>query len=165
MRILAAIDGSACSEAVVDEIILRPWPKDTEVKLITAVEFAIPPTPEVWALDSHYLEQMDQIAMRQAEAVMDRAMGRMEYRPNPDLKVTREILRGSAREVILDQSEQWQPDLIMVGSHGYRGLKRVWLGSVSHAIASHAKCSVEIVRCPESNDGSPRVVTPVVQEC
>ncbi|HWX40942.1 MAG TPA: universal stress protein [Blastocatellia bacterium] len=37
----------------------------------------------------------------------------------------------------------------MVGSHGYRGLTRFLLGSVSQAIASHAKCSVEIVRCPE----------------
>ena len=39
-------------------------------------------------------------------------------------------------------------DLIVVGSHGYRGYKRFLLGSVSQAVAAQAKCSVEIVRQP-----------------
>jgi nucleotide-binding universal stress UspA family protein len=43
-------------------------------------------------------------------------------------------------------------DLIVVGSHGYRGFKRFLLGSVSQAVASHAKCSVEIVRCRQVNE-------------
>jgi nucleotide-binding universal stress UspA family protein len=165
MKILVAIDGSGCSEPVIDEIILRPWPKDTEVKLITAVEYTAPPTSDTWALDSNYLDKIDKVAVLQAEAVMDRAIGRMEYRPNPNVKISREILRGSAKEVILDEAKQWNPDLVMVGSHGHHGLKRLWLGSVSQAIANHAKCSVEIVRCPEATDGSSRVVTPVDEQC
>jgi nucleotide-binding universal stress UspA family protein len=36
--------------------------------------------------------------------------------------------------------------LIILGSHGYSGLQRFLLGSVSHAVAAHAHCSVEIVR-------------------
>jgi nucleotide-binding universal stress UspA family protein len=165
MKILAAIDGSGCSEAVVDEIILRPWPKDSEVKLITAVELTAPVTADSWALDPKYLDQMDNIAVRQAEAVMDRAMGRLEYRPNPDLKISREVLRGSPREVILTEADQWKADLVLVGSHGRHGLKRLWLGSVSQAVAGHAPCSVEIVRCPQSTEASPRVVTPIDDQC
>ena len=41
-------------------------------------------------------------------------------------------------------------DLIVVGSHGYRPLKRFLMGSVSQAVALHAQCSVEIVRCHEN---------------
>ena len=37
-------------------------------------------------------------------------------------------------------------DLIVVGSHGYGVWDRFLLGSVSQAVALHAKCSVEIVR-------------------
>ena len=64
---------------------------------------------------------------------------------------------GSPREVILDEADHWGANLIVVGSHGYRGLTRFLLGSVSQAIASHAKCSVEIVRCPKglSDDETP----------
>jgi nucleotide-binding universal stress UspA family protein len=36
--------------------------------------------------------------------------------------------------------------LIVLGSHGYRGWQRFLLGSVSHAVATHAHCSVEIAR-------------------
>jgi nucleotide-binding universal stress UspA family protein len=48
--------------------------------------------------------------------------------------------------VILDEAEKWDADLIVLGSHGYSGWQRFLLGSVSHAVATHALCSVEIVR-------------------
>jgi nucleotide-binding universal stress UspA family protein len=36
--------------------------------------------------------------------------------------------------------------LIVVGSHGRKGLDRFFMGSVSEAVARHAHCSVQIVR-------------------
>lgn len=53
---------------------------------------------------------------------------------------------GSPKQVILDEAESWVADLIIVGSHGYGAWDRFLLGSVSNAVATHAKCSVEIVR-------------------
>jgi hypothetical protein len=38
--------------------------------------------------------------------------------------------------------------LIVVGSHGQRGIRRFLLGSVADFVARHATCSVEIVRTP-----------------
>jgi nucleotide-binding universal stress UspA family protein len=58
------------------------------------------------------------------------------------------VVEGYPKEAILAEAERWGADLIVVGSHGYRGLTRLWLGSVSQAVASHAGCSVEIVRAP-----------------
>jgi nucleotide-binding universal stress UspA family protein len=46
----------------------------------------------------------------------------------------------------MDEAEKWGPDLIVLGSHGYSGWRRFLLGSVSHAVATHEHCSVEIVR-------------------
>ena len=37
-------------------------------------------------------------------------------------------------------------DLIVLGSHGYTGIKRFLLGSVALSVVSHAPCSVEVVR-------------------
>src|SRR6266545_3730387 len=62
------------------------------------------------------------------------------------LEIITKIISGSAREVILDEAERWDADLIVLGSHGYNGWQRFLLGSVSHAVATHAHCSVEIVR-------------------
>ena len=61
-------------------------------------------------------------------------------------RVTSLVSEGDARDVILKHSENWRADLIMVGSHGRTGLDRFLMGSVSEAVAHHARCSVEIVR-------------------
>ena len=52
----------------------------------------------------------------------------------------------SPKDAIVEEAERWGADLIVVGSHGYRGPERALLGSVSHAVATQAKCSVEIAR-------------------
>jgi len=53
---------------------------------------------------------------------------------------------ATATEIILQNAEEWDADLIVCGSHGRRGVRRFLLGSVSEGIASHAHCSVEIIR-------------------
>jgi len=55
---------------------------------------------------------------------------------------------GDVRECILASAEEWQVDLIVVGSHGKGGIESFLLGNVAESIARHAKCSVEIVRVP-----------------
>jgi nucleotide-binding universal stress UspA family protein len=57
---------------------------------------------------------------------------------------------GDVRETIIDLAAEWHADLIVVGSHGERGLKRFLLGSVAEFVARHAMCSVAIVRTPVS---------------
>jgi len=50
------------------------------------------------------------------------------------------------QSVIVDEAENWKADLIVVGSHGYTGIKKWLLGSVAQSVVSHAPCSVEVVR-------------------
>jgi nucleotide-binding universal stress UspA family protein len=61
-------------------------------------------------------------------------------------KVDTAITVGDVRETIIDSAAEWHADLIVVGSHGQRGLKRLLLGSVAEFVARHAPCSVEVVR-------------------
>ena len=62
------------------------------------------------------------------------------------------VASGSPKEVILDEADAFGADLIVVGSHGYGMVERFLLGSVSQAVALHAKCSVQIVRGAEKTD-------------
>lgn len=55
--------------------------------------------------------------------------------------------------MILDEATHWGADLIVVGSHGRRGVDRFLLGSVSEAVALHAACSVEVIRKRNSLTG------------
>jgi nucleotide-binding universal stress UspA family protein len=153
MKILLAVDGSSCSDAAVNEVAARPWPAGTEVRVISAVELPFVPTTETWALPESYYSQLEEAGREQARAAVNRAVEKLRAsasaRTTP-LEITTYIVDGSAREVILSEAESWNADLIVVGSHGRRGLQRFLLGSVSNAIAAHAPCSVEIVRCREA---------------
>jgi nucleotide-binding universal stress UspA family protein len=57
-----------------------------------------------------------------------------------------EVRNGDASHEILDAAAEWQPDLIVMGSHGRSGLNRLVLGSVSDHVMRHADCSVEVIR-------------------
>ncbi len=147
MKILLATDGSKCSDLAVEQVATRPWPANTEVRLISIVEAPYAPSPEPWAIFPEYYEKADEEVRAQAQAALEKAAARLDERAEQSLNITAEILRGSPKREIVEESERWGADLIVVGSHGYRSWERILLGSVSQAVALHAECSVEIVRC------------------
>lgn len=146
MKILLAIDGSTYSDAAVDEVARRPWPVGTLVKVLSTYELPVPPTAETWALPANYFESLDIALRKQAQDIVDRAIQTLKSKDNKNVSVDAAIVPGSPQSVILDEAEDWGADLIVVGSHGYRAWERFLLGSVSQAVVSHAKCSVEVVR-------------------
>jgi len=157
MRILLAVDGSPCSEAAVNEVATRPWPASSEIRIVSAFEVPLSPTPEAWAISSEYFDQMERVAREQAQAVVNAAATKVEAARDQTVSVTTGVLMGSPRFAILEESENWKADLIVVGSHGYGLWQRFLLGSVSQALVSHAKCSVEVVRCSEASDSGKAV--------
>jgi nucleotide-binding universal stress UspA family protein len=146
MKILLATDGSDYSKAAVNSVAERPWPKGSEVRIVSAMEIPYAPTTEAWVLPSGYNTELERVAREQAEAAVKDAVERIESGKASGLEIITKIISGSAREVILDEAEKWGADLIVLGSHGYSAWQRFMLGSVSHAVATHAHCSVEIVR-------------------
>lgn len=148
MKILLAIDGSACSEAALNEVVRRPWPAGSELRIVSVVEFPHLTGSELWVMPKSYVEQLENAEADRVEALIRRAVARVRSDGDQSLDVTGEVLRiGDPKLVILDDAEKWGADLIVLGSHGRKGWGRFWLGSVSLAVASHANCSVEIVRC------------------
>jgi nucleotide-binding universal stress UspA family protein len=146
MKILLAIDGSLFSDAAVGDVAAKPWPPGSEVRVISVVEPPLLPTVETWVPPDDYIESLERAAEDQANSVIKAAVDRIHKTQGDRLRVSTEIVRGHPKHAIIDEAEAWDADLIVVGSHGYRGLTKLWLGSVSQAVASHAKCSVEIVR-------------------
>ena len=146
MKILLAIDGSAGSKAAVDEVADRPLSDGSSVRIISVLEIPFVPTPDSWALPESYLTEMEKAAEEQAQAAIATALARITAAHAGNTTISSAVIQGHPKEAILDEAEKWGADLIVVGSHGYRGWQRFLLGSVSQAIASHAHCSVQIVR-------------------
>jgi nucleotide-binding universal stress UspA family protein len=135
LKILMGIDGSSFSFLATRSVAARPWPPGTIVRLLSVVEPVV-----------HFTEYLthdgktEAVPMRevlvQAEAIISVA----------GLTTTSDIIKGDPKEEIINQAGAWGADLVVVGSHGKRGLKRWLLGSVSEAVARHAPCSVEVIR-------------------
>ena len=145
MKILLAVDGSVCSDAAVQELVKRPWPPQTEVKVITAVEIPAPVGMEPWAISPDYFENLEGAVRQAGQAVLDSALLTLST-TDKTLKISSEIIQGSPAQVIVDEAESWGADLIIVGSRGLGVWNRLLLGSVSNSVVHHAKCSVEVVR-------------------
>jgi nucleotide-binding universal stress UspA family protein len=148
MKILLAVDGSVYSDAAVEEVVKRPWPPQSEVKVITAAEMPLPVGMGPWAASPEYFEQLEKLVRSAGQAVIDGAFARLKTITSDTLKITSEIIQGPPRQVIVDEAENWGADLIIMGSRGLGAWNRLLLGSVSSAVVHHAKCSVEIVRRP-----------------
>jgi nucleotide-binding universal stress UspA family protein len=146
MKILLATDGSDYSKAAVNSVAERMWPEGSEVKIVSATEIPNVPATEAWVLPDSYYTGLDGAAKAQAEAAVKAAAWRIKAGKDPELGIITEVKNGHAKDVILDEAEKWGADLIVLGSHGYNGWQRFLLGSVSHAVATQAHCSVEIVR-------------------
>jgi nucleotide-binding universal stress UspA family protein len=60
---------------------------------------------------------------------------------------TGSVVEGhSVYQAILDTAESVNADLVVMGSHGRRGLEKLVLGSVTAQVLSHAHLSVLVVR-------------------
>lgn len=144
MRILLGIDGSPGSDAAVREVLGRPWPPGSELRVVSVAHpYPYIPDPVLIGAAVHYesLEQERERAAADVRRVADEAA-----RLAPDLTVTTATFEGSPKNHLLADAERWGADLVVVGSHGRGAVGRFLLGSVSHALALHAPCSVEIVR-------------------
>jgi nucleotide-binding universal stress UspA family protein len=155
IRVLLATDGSECSEIAAGSIAGRPWPAGSEVHILSVVELSVPlfriPYPPYF--DHHAMEELRGQAMtRTEEAVMvaERIIADVGLLTTGTVAVP----CATPKELILEEAQRWGADMIVMGSHGRRGINRFLLGSVSEAVASHAHCSVEIIRRNGSNSRS-----------
>ena len=144
MKVLLAVDGSPFSQQAVQSVIDQFRPKDTQVLVLTAVEpvgayFSAEGFPHL----TSYTAQVDEEREKQAGELVQNVCAKLD---KAGFRSSKAVLLGDARAAILDRASEWKPDLIVVGSHGLKGLNRILMGSVSEGVARHAACSVLIVR-------------------
>ena len=142
MRVLVAVDDSKFAEDLSRSVITQCQASTTEVLVLhRSLQPIGPPPPQMSPRYAPELEAENKLARELVERIAAelsaagfKSQGRVEF--------------GDVRESIIDYGSEWHADLIVVGSHGERGIQRFLLGSVSEFVARHARCSVEIVRAP-----------------
>lgn len=148
MKIVLAIDGSDFSKAAVEQLNRMTLPPNTEIHLINVYEFPTALGPELMAIGgslNHYFEEFINGAQKLGNKIVTEASDNLKS-INKTLTITTSVVSGLPKIAILEKAEEWDADLIVVGSQGQGALSRLLLGSVSQYLATHAKCSVMIVR-------------------
>jgi len=106
MRILIAYDGSPSSEAAVDEVVRRPWPQNSEVRLVMAVERPLPaPSPDGAVYDP-LVQRMQDSLREEASRKIREAL--RKFRTRTDLRVSSELKDGNAKHCLLDTIREWK---------------------------------------------------------
>jgi nucleotide-binding universal stress UspA family protein len=147
MKILLATDGSVHSKKMVKEFAERTFASNTKVRIISVYDsslFSVNNDPVMGPLSQNVLVAID-YSQRFANNAVEVAAA-IVHKKRPKLSISTAAIEGSPKIVILEAAKKFGADLIIVGSHGHGAVAGFLLGSVSQAVALHAKCSVEIVR-------------------
>jgi len=143
MKILLAIDDSKYSDAAIHQLIAQVSPRGAEVRVLHVIApEIIYPDGQTWG----YPIPRERVAperRKEAEGLVVRAAQRLR---DAAFSVVTAIDVGEPKLAVIDAATEWHADLILLGSHGRKGLDRFLLGSVSEAVARNAPCSVEIAR-------------------
>ncbi|HVS02983.1 MAG TPA: universal stress protein [Thermoanaerobaculia bacterium] len=104
--------------------------------------------------------------LRRLERLARADMSRLLSAGRPAAPVVREVVRRGfyAGEVILDYVTEVAADLVVMGTAGWRGARRMALGSVAEEVVRHAPCPVLALRHLESPvelHGLRRILVPV----
>jgi nucleotide-binding universal stress UspA family protein len=146
MKILLAVDGSEPSSEAVKAVAGRPWPADAVVRVMHAVSTPTPPVVGEITYMSQDVAAVQQESRMAGQEVVSSAANLLAGK---QLKVETVLREGKAELEIVDEARDWGADLIVIGSHGYTGLKRLVLGSVAQSVVGRAPCSVEVARRKE----------------
>lgn len=151
MRVLIGYDGSECARAALDDLKFAGLPPDAEILLLSVVDAWLPPETERSDEISPWIAEIRDSLHTSREAA---ARGVEQLRGKfPGWRIHAEACADSPAWAIVKRAEGLEggvygraADLVVVGSHGKSGLQRLFLGSVSTTVLTHARCPVRIAR-------------------
>jgi len=145
-NILAATDGSDIAVKAVDQAIGLATTLGAKLTLVTIV--AQTPAfagPEIgWTIPSSVYEEIGKANDERSQAVLAAAADKA--RAAGIEPQTRKLKNVDIHHGILDAAKEVGADLVVMGSHGHRGLNRLILGSEASKVLSLAEIPVLIVK-------------------
>lgn len=144
MKVLIALDGSECSRKALEYVASVPWRPDTEFCLFTAIY--------LWEDDFNLIKSSYDMAKERAKKKALELLeedARFLQSKLPHNKIEVDYIFDRAREAIVEKAFAYKANLIVMGSHGRSGFKKLLMGSVAEYVTNIAPCSVHVVKNTE----------------
>jgi nucleotide-binding universal stress UspA family protein len=146
-KVLVATDGSKNAKRAVDAAAKIAKQFNAELIVLSVVMEMVPPVYSPIGVDVPSVDYSAYLGRAEADAkkIAEEAAGLAE---RDSVKTRIVVLRTvtSIAEAILEEASKEKVNLIVVGTRGLGGFKRLLLGSVSSACVDHAPCSVLVIR-------------------
>ncbi len=144
-RVLVATDFSDSSFPTIEMAVAEAALRRAELHIVHCVHVPVPPMgmpfmPGAVAPAVDLMPVLGDEMHSTADARLEAALARFSVRG------VRHVLEGSAGPEILVLAEELAPELLVVGTVGNTGLRRLVLGSVAEYIVGHAKLPTLVVR-------------------
>ena len=137
--VLAAVDRSEARDAVIQaaQSLTR---SGSEIHLV----HVIPQMSRVVLLEDGANNERDRLEIADARNFLDETVSGARLRDASRLYA--HLTAGEPARGILQLASDIQADVIAIGTHDYRGVRRMVLGSVSEQVTKRAQCPVLVVR-------------------
>ena len=143
-RILVAVDGSATSDQALQEAIRLARDQHAALRIVHVIDIV----PLATDVEFANIEEI-QRALRQAgRAVIDHAQDTVK---SAGIEVETRLIevetpRQRVAVKIIEEAKAWPADLLVIGTHGRRGLDHLLLGSVAEGVVRIAPLPVLLIR-------------------
>ena len=148
-RVLVAIDGSAVSARALREATGLAKEQKSRLRVLNVVDdLFLAAAPDAYPMPN--IGELTETLRAAGEKAVDAASA---VARKQGLKVEGVVLEGGGKaiaDVILDEADRWSADLIVMGTHGRRGLDRMLLGSDAERVVRNASAPVLLVKGEES---------------
>jgi len=142
-KIMVPVDGSATSTRGLTEAIALAKLVKGRIRLVHIVnELVLVPAYAAGVQSGHVVDSM----RAQGKSLLEEAEAQVRSNAIEYDSVMIESVGGPAGDIIVEQANKWGAELIVLGTHGRRGLKRMVLGSDAEHVVRHSSVPVLLVR-------------------
>lgn len=143
-RILVPVDGSPTSNLGLDEAVKLAKLTGGCLRLLHVVD----QMPFVMAAEGHAAMSADILGMMKeaGQRILDEARKRVEKESIPVDEKLFESLDSRLCDRVLEQIKTWRADVVVLGTHGRRGARRMLLGSDAEQLVRTATVPILLVR-------------------
>lgn len=142
-NILVPVDGSETAERGLQEAIRLARGEERRSRLVHIVNELVLLSPNAYGMDMGSVFRM---LVMGGEEVLDRAEATVKKAGIDVDTVLFEAMGGQAGAHIVRKALDWPADLIVCGTHGRRGFRRMVLGSDAEYVVRHTPVPVLLVR-------------------
>ncbi len=143
-RILVAVDGSKTAQLALDEAVMLAKQWQAQLRIVHAVDMVSLSWPEVGYDAAEVYESFRKAGRKVIEKAEESCRAAHVTAETKLLELDKLALHVA--DAVVAEADAWPADLIVIGSHGRRGVSRMLLGSVAEGVARIASKPVLLIR-------------------